>query len=228
MSSVRTPDPNPGWLSEDDLNRARATLPIVYVQAIPVRLDPLGCLSEIGLLLTANDEGRMVRTFVSGRVMYRETVRAALLRHLEKDLGPLAMPQMPSTTVPFAVSEFFPSPSETGLTDDRQHAVALSYIIPVRGECEPRQDAPAVLDDPGRGAVPGRPGGVRGRARGPHPSGDRPRRLGALSVSAALEGRRCHARAVTCSGCLALSTRSKVASLAPAWLASMTRYSSVT
>ena len=45
MSSVRTPDPNPGWLSEDDLNRARATLPIVYVQAIPVRLDPLGCLS---------------------------------------------------------------------------------------------------------------------------------------------------------------------------------------
>ena len=51
------------------------------------------------------------------------------------------MPQMPSTTVPFAVSEFFPSPSETGLTDDRQHAVALSYIIPVRGECEPRQDA---------------------------------------------------------------------------------------
>ena len=141
MSSVRTPDPNPGWLSEDDLNRARASLPIVYVQAIPVRLDPLGCLSEIGLLLTPNDEGRMVRTFVSGRVMYRETVRAALLRHLEKDLGPLAMPQMPSTTVPFAVSEFFPSPSETGLTDDRQHAVALSYIVPVRGECEPRQDA---------------------------------------------------------------------------------------
>ena len=31
--------------------------------------------------------------------------------------------------------------SETGLTDDRQHAVALSYIVPVRGECEPRQDA---------------------------------------------------------------------------------------
>lgn len=141
MSSVRTPDPNPGWLSENDLNQARALLPIVYVQAIPVRLDPLGCISEIGLLLQPNDQGRMVRAFVSGRVMYRETVRAALLRHLEKDLGSLAFPQMPSSTVPFAVSEFFPSPSETGLTDDRQHAVALSYIVPVRGECHPRQDA---------------------------------------------------------------------------------------
>ena len=43
----------------------------------------------------------MVRTFVSGRVMYRETVRAALLRHLEKDLGPLAFPQLPA--VPGAV-----------------------------------------------------------------------------------------------------------------------------
>lgn len=141
MSSVRTPDPNPGWLSEEDLDHARSLLPIVYIQAIPVRLDPLGCISEIGLLLQGTSEGHMVRTFVSGRVMYRETVRAALLRHLEKDLGSLAFPQMPSSTVPFAVSEFFPSPSETGLTDDRQHAVALSYIIPVRGECEPRQDA---------------------------------------------------------------------------------------
>ena len=141
MSSLRTPDPTPGWLSEDDLQQARALLPIVYVQAIPVRLDPLGCLSEIGLLLQANEDGRMVHTFVSGRVMYRETVRAALLRHLEKDLGSLAFPQMPSSTVPFAVAEFFPSPSETGLTDDRQHAVALNYIVPVRGECEPRQDA---------------------------------------------------------------------------------------
>ena len=141
MSSVRTPDPNPGWLSEEDLDRARATLPIVYVQAIPVRLDPLGCLSEIGLLLTANDEGRMVRTFVSGRVMYRETVRAALLRHLEKDLGPLAFPQLPPSVVPCTVAEYFPAPSETGLTDDRQHAVALVYVVPVTGECQPRQNA---------------------------------------------------------------------------------------
>jgi len=73
--------------------------------------------------------------------MYRETIRAALVRHMEKDLGPLAMPQLPPSPVPFAVAEYFPSPSETGLTDDRQHAVALAYVIPVRGECSPRQDA---------------------------------------------------------------------------------------
>lgn len=138
--SVRTPDPNPGWLSEEDLYEARRRLPIVYVEAIPVRVDSLGCVTEIGLLYRAND-GVFQRSFVSGRVMYRETLRAALMRHLEKDLGPLALPQLPVTMTPFTVAEYFPYPSETDLTDDRQHAVSLCYVVPVNGECEPRQDA---------------------------------------------------------------------------------------
>lgn len=141
MSAVRTPDPNPGWLSEEDLYEARQRLPIVYVQAIPVRVDPMGYVSEVGLLYTTTDDGQFERTFVSGRVMYRETIRAALMRNLEKDLGPLAMPSLPASLVPCTVAEYFPSPSETGLTDERQHAVALTYVIPVQGECNPRQDA---------------------------------------------------------------------------------------
>lgn len=141
MSPVRTPDPTPGWLSEDELSRARQQLPMVYVQAIPVQLDPLGNVTEVGLLLKPNDEGEMVRAFVSGRVHYRETVRGALLRHLENDLGPLAMPQLPAAIAPFTVAEYFPHPSQSGLTDDRQHAVALVYVVPVQGDCEPRQDA---------------------------------------------------------------------------------------
>ncbi|MCK6096175.1 NUDIX hydrolase family protein [Micrococcus sp. 2A] len=139
--SVRTPDPNPGWLSEEDLYEARRRLPMVYVEAIPVRLDALGYVSEIGLLYVADDEGRFQRTIVSGRVMYRETIRAALMRHLEKDLGPLVFPQLPPSIVPCTVAEYFPAPSETGLTDDRQHAVSMVYVVPVTGECSPRQDA---------------------------------------------------------------------------------------
>ncbi len=114
---------------------------MVYVEAVPVRLDPLGFVTEVGLLLQVDDDGSMIRSLVSGRVLYRETVRAALLRHLEKDLGPLALPQLPISPVPFTVAEYFPSPSQTGLTDERQHAVALAYVIPVTGECNPRQDA---------------------------------------------------------------------------------------
>lgn len=139
--SVRTPDPNPGWLNDDDLYEARRRLPMVYVEAIPVRQDALGYVTEFGLLYTADDDGRFCRSVVSGRVMYRETIRAALLRHIEKDLGSLALPQIPPSPSPFTVAEYFPYPSETGLVDDRQHAVSLAYIVPVSGECEPRQDA---------------------------------------------------------------------------------------
>jgi hypothetical protein len=114
---------------------------MVYVEAVPVRLDPLGFVNEVGTLLQADQDGTMVRSLVSGRVLYRETIRAALLRHMEKDLGPLAFPQLPISPVPFTVAEYFPSPSQTGFTDDRQHAVALAYVIPVTGDCSPRQDA---------------------------------------------------------------------------------------
>ncbi len=141
MSTVRTPDPNPGWLNEEDLYEARRRLPMVYVEAIPVRVDDLGYVTEIGLLYVADSTGQFERTFVSGRVMYRETVRGALMRHLEKDLGPMALPQLPPSIQPCTVAEYFPAPSETGLTDDRQHAVSLVYVVPVSGECNPRQDA---------------------------------------------------------------------------------------
>jgi len=151
--SVRTPDPDPdplprglpqpgpAWLSDIELAQARQHLPILYVEAVPVRVDGLGQVTEIGALLRANSVGEITRTLVSGRVMYGETLREALFRHLEKDLGPMAFPQLPASPIPFQVAEYFPMPGVTPFTDDRQHAVSLAYVVPVTGTCEPRQDA---------------------------------------------------------------------------------------
>ena len=83
----------------------------------------------------------LTRTLVSGRVMHGESIREALLRNLEKDLGPTAFPRLPVTTIPVAVAEYFPLPGVAPLHDPRQHAVALVYVVPVTGECDPRQDA---------------------------------------------------------------------------------------
>jgi ADP-ribose pyrophosphatase YjhB (NUDIX family) len=142
MASVGTPDPdpNPGWLTEDELAETRKRLPLLYVEAVPVRVDGLGKVIEVGMLLRAND-GEITRTLVSGRVMYGETLRDALFRHLEKDLGPMAFPQLPANPTPFSVPEYFPPPTLGQYSDDRQHAVALAYVVPVTGTCDPRQDA---------------------------------------------------------------------------------------
>lgn len=141
MASVRTPDPNPGWLGDDELALVRRRLPLLYVEAVPVRVDGMGRVTDVGLLLRVGASGTITRTIVSGRVMYGETLRDALFRHLEKDLGPMAFPQLPASPVPFSVAEYFPEPSLSQFTDDRQHAVALAYVVPVTGTCDPRQDA---------------------------------------------------------------------------------------
>lgn len=129
------------WLSDDEFRAARDQLPIVYVDAIPVRVDDRGQVTAIGLLLGANPDGMLARMFVSGRVKKGERIRDALLRHLEKDLGPLALPRIPASPQPFTVVEYFPDPSVTGFVDERQHAVSLAYVVPVDGECTPSQQA---------------------------------------------------------------------------------------
>lgn len=131
----------PGWLSRDELEQARARMPILYVEAVPVRVDESGEVTGIGLLLRIAPDGTVTRALVSGRVLHHERVRDALLRHLEKDLGPVALPRIPASPQPFTVAEYFPIPGVTPFHDPRQHAVALAYIVPVSGDCRPRQDA---------------------------------------------------------------------------------------
>jgi ADP-ribose pyrophosphatase YjhB (NUDIX family) len=131
----------PGWLSSGELESARAQMPILYVEAVPVRVDESGEVISVGLLLRIAPDGTVSRALVSGRVLHRERVRDALLRHLEKDLGPVALPRVPPSLQPFTVAEYFPTEGVTPYHDPRQHAVSLVYIVPVSGDCRPRQDA---------------------------------------------------------------------------------------
>ena len=134
-------DTTPTWLSAEDLELARAKLPIVYVDAIPVRVDESGRVIKIGLLLRGRPDGSISRAVISGRVLYGERVRDALLRHIEKDLGSVALPQIPTNPAPFTVAEYFPDPEISGFHDPRQHAVSLVYVVPVKGDCSPSQSA---------------------------------------------------------------------------------------
>lgn len=134
-------DTRGAWLSADQLRDARERLPILYVDAVPVRVDERGALSAVGLLLRASASGTINHELVSGRVLYHERIRDALIRHLEKDLGLLAMPQIPLSPQPFTVAEKFPTPGVTPFHDPRQHAVSLAFIVPVAGDCAPQQDA---------------------------------------------------------------------------------------
>ena len=130
-----------GWLRPEELDDVRERVPIVYVEAVPVRVDHLGAVERVGLLLRHRPDGTFSRAIVSGRVLHGETIREALWRHLSKDLGPEALPQLPVQPSPFTVAEYFPDDGRrSGFTDPRQHAVSLAYVVPVEGECSPAQD----------------------------------------------------------------------------------------
>ncbi len=143
MSTNDTIETSPGWLPAETIESIRGQIPIVYVEAVPVRTDHLGRIEKVGLLLRAQPDGSISRAVVSGRVLFGETLREALWRHLAKDLGAEAAPDLPSGVAPFTVAEYFPDPTRTGFHDPRQHAVALGYVVPCRGECAPPED---VLD----------------------------------------------------------------------------------
>ena len=138
MSDIASGDLGP-WLSPEDLDLVRRKVPMLYIDAVPARLDRHGEVESVGLLLRATSEGTISRALVSGRVLYHETIREALERHLDKDLGPMALPRLPQSLVPFAVGEYFPTPGSP-FHDPRQHAVSLAYVIPVVGDCHPAND----------------------------------------------------------------------------------------
>lgn len=129
------------WLSREDLDSARERLPMLYVHAVPVRVDDKGQVTHIGLLLRADSDGGIGQEVVGGRVLYHEKIRDALLRHVENDLGPMALPRIPLSPQPFTVAEFFPTPGVTPFHDPRQHAVSLAFVVAVAGDCRPQKDA---------------------------------------------------------------------------------------
>lgn len=134
-------DTESNWFDDDELAQLRRKLPMLYVDVIPVRLDALGNVSEIGLLLRVDGDGRIVRSIVSGRVLVHESLREAIVRHVEKDLGPMALPKPPASMTPLTVAEYFPTPGQSLFVDPRQHAVSMVYLVEVEGECSPQHDA---------------------------------------------------------------------------------------
>lgn len=129
------------WLSREDLDSARDRLPMLYVHALPVRVDDRGQVTQLGLLLRADSEGEIGHEVCGGRVLYHERIRDALARHIETDLGAMAWPRIPTSPIPYTVAEFFPTPGVTPFHDPRQHAVSLAYIVAVMGDCAPQRDA---------------------------------------------------------------------------------------
>jgi hypothetical protein len=62
-------DTRSSWLSDEAIEAVRGQVPLVYVEALPVRVDERGTVTHAGLLLRVRPDGSISRTIVSGRVL---------------------------------------------------------------------------------------------------------------------------------------------------------------
>src|SRR5699024_10021233 len=95
MNSRTAVDSERACFEPQEVTELRRRLPTPYLDIVPVRTGVDGSVEEVGLLLRASGAGRIVRAIGSGRVLVHESLREAISRHIDKDLGPMAMPRIP-------------------------------------------------------------------------------------------------------------------------------------
>lgn len=128
------------WLDDDTWAAAQHALPIVCADLVPFRRNPQGAL-EAGLILRHSPFGpRWCQ--LGGRVRIGETVRGALLRHLDETLSGVEV-DLPHDPQPDYVMQWFPEPvpvERDGVVyghDPRRHAVALAFAVEFAGTPRP-------------------------------------------------------------------------------------------
>ncbi len=125
-----------GLLDDATWRLCQASVPILCVDVVPLRLDARGAIVAIGLIrrptaIAAEGERWMT---IGGRLRRGERIADAIEREVREALGPAARVDVPAVPVPAALAEYMPGTRDDGPFDPRQHAVGLTYAIAVEGE----------------------------------------------------------------------------------------------
>jgi ADP-ribose pyrophosphatase YjhB (NUDIX family) len=119
---------SPGWLEATEWRRIQALIPILCVDALPIRHnDP----TKVGLILRETPHQGRRWCLLGGRVRRGESLQDALAREWHEALG-LDCP-MGSVAAPIVV-EYRPDAISGRPHDPRQHSVSLTYAVAANDE----------------------------------------------------------------------------------------------
>jgi len=122
------------WLEAEDWKWVQDTVPVVCVDAAPLRVDAAGEIQRIGLIFRETPHQGRKWCMVGGRVFRNESLAEAMGRHLRETLGDALRFQIRPDEQPLYVSQYFTHQREVGTLDPRQHAVAMNYCVAVEGD----------------------------------------------------------------------------------------------
>lgn len=121
-----------GWLREDEWLDAERNLPILCVDALPVKMNGKGRNIQVGLILRETPHQGIRWCLLGGRVLRGESLREALYRQWNSALGgSLSLGNLWQEAP--KVIEYHPDSLPGRPHDPRKHAVSITYAISTEG-----------------------------------------------------------------------------------------------
>jgi ADP-ribose pyrophosphatase YjhB (NUDIX family) len=123
-----------GFLSAEDWQWASTHLPIACVDVLPVKRDPTGRATHVGLIRRESPMGELW-CHLGGRMLHGESLRHAAIRQLEDSLDGVDSESIQAE--PYFVNQYFQD-SRPGMGfDPRKHAVAVCFIADISQDTQP-------------------------------------------------------------------------------------------
>jgi len=122
------------WIPAAQWRRVQSLVPIVCVDVLPVRLKRTRkTIEEVGLILRETPHQGQRWCLIGGRVLFRESLCRAVRRQIQETLGSDVVPIFKPGQQPLYVAEYSPSRGKRFAFDPRQHSVALTYALELKG-----------------------------------------------------------------------------------------------
>lgn len=123
------------WLDQTEWEYVQSRVPIACVDILPIKLDDnLSLISAIGLILRDTPHQGHRWCVVGGRLLREESLEEAITRQLLETLGTNIHFDIPTNIEPTHIAQYFVNRPEQKCLDPRQHALGITYCIPITGQ----------------------------------------------------------------------------------------------
>lgn len=130
------------WIEEGLWRKIQNILPIITIDVLPLNHKPTSENLEIGLILRETADDGKKWCFLGGRLLYGEKLWEGVKRQVRITLGKdVIINETGSDHQPLYVAQYFNYNDNEFLRDPRQHAVGLTYAVPLSGIIKPRDEA---------------------------------------------------------------------------------------
>ena len=134
---------NSNWIDPKIWRQIQGLIPITCVDILPLRLlgGDYASLQSIGLIMRETPHQGQRWCLVGGRLHLNEGFQEAISREIREALGSDVQFKIDEGIQPDFVAEYFTFRKKHGGFDPRQHAIGLTFCIPIEGKIRPKGEA---------------------------------------------------------------------------------------